>query len=623
MLTGFGRSHARLVAIAFLAAPVPAVAQVRASRTAMVKSDAQVAVTAALVMPDLTVRPLPLLPLELIGVSDTLSRFSFRTGLDGTAAQAVPQGRWRLRSVQPTHLADSTFRWDFVIDVGPSGTRVEVTNANAIAGARVPAATTPLVATQGQRQTTPEREVFERVKRGVVRVEAGLGHGSGFFIDVNQSLLVVTNDHVVADAAQASVYVDSATRVPANVLVRDREADLAILRLPAGRCSACPRLPLARSSADVPLVMAGERVIAVGFPLSQELTITSGIVSSVREGAIISDVNINPGNSGGPMLNLAGEVVAVNTFGDFASHAGPGISGAIAIHRLRPLLDKVPAALVSATEPSDKALAPMPTGAYPAALLKSTSDAADPRTYRGLQRRSAGKFWVTITTPVMYKVAQRLAEAEVAGDRRKREQRAGVASDERYSELKQVRDWEQYVGSYTAPVVTVSIEPKIGETGWSTFGRVLETMSYGTPVSAAKYKFQGDVRGARFFRNGVEVDPLRGGHAPQAVRHEDRWVQLKDVADMGYYVLAPEVFQPDSSGAPPRNTIVVQDLKNPNHLSHVEFYDETSARVWNDFVPYIRLTKASPTIHYSDPTRRSPKVLLNCNPTTAACDIHR
>jgi len=49
-------------------------------------------------------------------------------------------------------------------------------------------------------------------------------------------------------------------------------------------------------------------------------------------GAIISDVNINPGNSGGPLLNIDGEAVGVNTFGDFSAR-GPGISGSVLIAR--------------------------------------------------------------------------------------------------------------------------------------------------------------------------------------------------------------------------------------------------------------------------------------------------
>ena len=75
------------------------------------------------------------------------------------------------------------------------------------------------------------------------------------------------------------------------------------------RIVAAPHRTFTRKAGEG-LVVTGERVLAIGFPLNQEMTLTTGIVSGVRDGAIISDVNINHGNSGGPMMNLAGEVVA-------------------------------------------------------------------------------------------------------------------------------------------------------------------------------------------------------------------------------------------------------------------------------------------------------------------------
>jgi len=177
-------------------------------------------------------------------------------------------------------------------------------------------------------------------------------------------------------------------------------------------------------------------VLAIGFPLSQEMTLTSGIASSVRDGAIISDVNVNHGNSGGPMLSLGGEVVGVNTFGDFTTQGGPGISGAIAITRILPLLAKIPAALATVGVPPDRTLPTMPLGSYSSALMMTVADTVDPKAYRKLFSRNANKFLINMTTPVMYRVSMRVAEADVGRDRKRREARSNVASDEQYSELK-------------------------------------------------------------------------------------------------------------------------------------------------------------------------------------------
>lgn len=565
---------------------------------------ATLSVTAAIVLNDMTVRPLPVFALELVSETDTTQRTMFRTALDGTASQPVPVGRYTLRSVQPVALNDSSYQWALPISITSSVTKIELTNANAITSAERKIAA---------RQVAPEREVFEQAKRAVFRVEAGLGHGSGFLAQIPgvESGLVVTNDHVVANDTVVSVYLDSITHVPAVVVARDREADLALLRIPTGRCSECPKLTLAAPGPGEPLVITGERVMAIGFPLHQSMTLTTGVVSSVRDGAIISDVNINHGNSGGPMLNLAGEVVGVNAFGDFSEQGGPGISGAIAITRIDKLLAQLPGILGAATVPEDRLLPHMPLATYPLAALREAAEAEDPKSYRKLFKRNADHFTLDITTPVMYRVFQRMEENEVAGERRKREAASGVSKDGAYSETKQSRDWEQYVGDANTPVVTIAIAPKIAETGGSAFLRGLAASS-GT-IAQASYVFQGDVRSAHFYRNGREIEPIFGGHGPIAKNIENNYIKLKDVADYGYFVLPPELFMPDSDGAPARVRVAIGDLKRPGETSGTEITGDVSARVWNGFEAYYKAVQPAVPFVRANPRLPSPKAKMACN----------
>jgi hypothetical protein len=95
------------------------------------------------------------------------------------------------------------------------------------------------------------------------------------------------------------------------------------------------------------------------------------------------------------------------------------------------------------------------------------------------------------------------------------------------------------------------------------------------------------------------------------------------VADMGYYVLLPEAFAPDSSGAPSRLTIVVQDLKNPGTLSATEIDGELSARVWNDFGPYYAASMPGKSWIAADPKRRSPKIPMTCDSVFGRCEISK
>ena len=611
-------THA-LLALAALTAPLTVECQSRPARQPVAASAAaptqpsvgMLSVVVGIVMGDMTVRPLPAFALELVSEADSTQKQPLRTALDGTASVNAPIGRYVLRSVQPAALNDSSYRWNLPVSIAPAGTKVELMNANAIAaGVRKVAA----------RQVAPEREVFEKVRRGVFRVEAGLGHGSGFLALVPgvDEGLVMTDDHVVTNENTVSVYLDSVTRVPAVVVARDREADVAILRLPVGRCADCPRLPLAKVTSSEPLVVAGERVLAIGFPLNQEMTLTTGIVSSVREGAIISDVNINHGNSGGPMLNLAGEVVGINAFGDFTNQGGPGISGAIAITRAEKVLAQVPAALLAVSAPADRLLPHAPLASYPIASLKEAADTVNPDSYRKLFSRGADHFTVNITTPVVYRVQQRMFEKEVGEERKKREAASGISKDEAYSETKQSRDWEQYVGSANTPVVALAIAPRVGETSGSSFLRALAAAggSYG---GQASFVFDSDVRGVRFYRNGVEVEPIFGGHGPIVQNLENAFVKLKDVADYGYYVLPPEAFQPDSTGAPARVRIAIEDLKRPGETSGTEIEGELSARVWNDFRAYFKAVKPDVPFVAANPRLRSPKVKMDCQ--SGACRV--
>ncbi len=137
--------------------------------------------------------------------------------------------------------------------------------------------------------------------------------GSGFIID--PSGIVVTNNHVVADADEVHVILNDGTRLKAEVVGRDQKIDLAVLRVKSDK-------PLkAVSFGDSDKLKLGEWVIAIGNPFMLGGTVTAGIVSArnrdINSGPydnyIQTDASINRGNSGGPLFNLDGEVIGVNT----------------------------------------------------------------------------------------------------------------------------------------------------------------------------------------------------------------------------------------------------------------------------------------------------------------------
>ncbi|HVG51444.1 MAG TPA: Do family serine endopeptidase, partial [Xanthobacteraceae bacterium] len=137
--------------------------------------------------------------------------------------------------------------------------------------------------------------------------------GSGFIID--PSGIVVTNNHVIADADEITVILNDGTRLKAEIVGRDTKIDLAVLRVKSDK-------PLtAVKFGDSEKLRLGEWVIAIGNPFSLGGTVTAGIVSArnrdIQSGPydnyIQTDASINRGNSGGPLFNLDGEVIGVNT----------------------------------------------------------------------------------------------------------------------------------------------------------------------------------------------------------------------------------------------------------------------------------------------------------------------
>ncbi|HEY7649153.1 MAG TPA: trypsin-like peptidase domain-containing protein [Methylomirabilota bacterium] len=138
--------------------------------------------------------------------------------------------------------------------------------------------------------------------------------GSGFIVDPNG--VIVTNAHVVEGSTTVQVRFFDGRRLSAKVIGRDNRVDLALLKV-----EGVHDLPTL-SFADSNRVRVGELVLALGHPFGLEHSVSFGIVS--RKGApltvaapgfdfIQTDAAINPGNSGGPLVNMAGEVVGVNS----------------------------------------------------------------------------------------------------------------------------------------------------------------------------------------------------------------------------------------------------------------------------------------------------------------------
>jgi len=192
--------------------------------------------------------------------------------------------------------------------------------------------------------------VAKRTLPGTVMIQVGRGTGSGFVLDTQGR--IVTNNHVVADAADGStirvIFADG-RRLKASLLGRSPSYDLAVIKVEGSKSLK----PIKTGNSDQTQV--GQPVIAIGSPLGLPGTVTQGIVSArnrpvvVRANsnadsrvayidAIQTDAPINPGNSGGPLVDAGGRVIGVNsailTLGNGQSQPGSiGLGFAIPINQ--------------------------------------------------------------------------------------------------------------------------------------------------------------------------------------------------------------------------------------------------------------------------------------------------
>jgi serine protease Do len=171
-------------------------------------------------------------------------------------------------------------------------------------------------------------DIAARTVPAVVSIEVRVGEqgGAGSGIVIDPSGYVLTNNHVIAPAAEVSggqieaIFHDG-TRTPAQVVGRDPKTDLAVIKVEVAN-------PVVATIGSSDALQVGDAVIAIGSPFGLAGTVTNGIVSALSRpvrldgqgtdtnaviDAIQTDAAINPGNSGGPLVDSSGAVVGINT----------------------------------------------------------------------------------------------------------------------------------------------------------------------------------------------------------------------------------------------------------------------------------------------------------------------
>ncbi|EAZ80974.1 S1C family serine protease [Algoriphagus machipongonensis] len=239
--------------------------------------------------------------------------------LAGVGFLIQPQSATNFDEKQQTSFVNLLSGEDFTI---PDGINF-VASAEVVTPAVVHIVSEVSYTSSGNRQKDPLQEFFglpmpEGDQRGRGRGPIGKSSGSGVIISPDG--YIVTNNHVVENATKVDISLENNKRYVAKVVGTDPTTDLALLKI---EDEGLPFVKFGNSDN----VKIGEWVLAVGNPFDLNSTVTAGIISAkARNINILSDENnmqvesflqtdavVNPGNSGGALVNLAGELIGINT----------------------------------------------------------------------------------------------------------------------------------------------------------------------------------------------------------------------------------------------------------------------------------------------------------------------
>lgn len=453
-----------------------------------------------------------------------------------------------------------------------------------------------------QRRISEEAKVFNNAKNKVFTIYSK-GHGSGFLVD-HKNGLILTNEHVIANAKNTSVQINEKTRVRAEIVVKDDKKDIAVIAIHPDFVSDIEALQLAVDSDT--MIYVGEKVIAIGSPLNQDRTLTTGVVSKIEGNTIISDVNINPGNSGGPLINMIGEVVGINTFGDFGP-VGPGLSGSIRISEASDILIKAIPYLSMYNISLSKELLPiMPEDTFPLeALEKAAFTEFNEKDYH----LRAGRFKVSFITPPSQYNSQKAQSLRMIS---KRESTRGAA-DEFHELFSDLKNWTSSLGKYK-PIIQVLVEPTTGETSESQTLNACGAAAAGYSGTSYHghhtYEFKSDVANFILKRNGEPIEPIIGSLQYinldfTSVDYYGSYSGL-DLAQVGYFAYSIDAFLPENYSFPEISFDILNHM-NGEVTTHL-VPPNTIYKLNADFEPYTGDPRGK--LAYKAPREDNEDVLL-------------
>jgi hypothetical protein len=421
-------------------------------------------------------------------------------------------------------------------------------------------------------------KLYEASSPAVVQITTQDGSGSGFVVTPFGH--IATNFHVIRGSRYLAVQFPDGRKFKASIVAVNPHNDMALLKVNSEVVAGIKPLVVLPAEKDA-TIKVGVPVVAIGSPLNQKFLMTQGILSKVDGTTMLGDFLLQAGNSGGPLLNLDGEVIGINTFGE------ANISGAIRIDALRDFLTS-PELLTESIhiEPSSDQLRSISSMRYPIDVLNHKIE-TEPLDYTAY-RTKAGNFTVTAITPVLIGKIQVMFEKKRAMNRQER--RGTNVSDAPHGIEEPYYEWHRSTETSLDYAVTFDIRPESGLTSRSRTSRILWPLSIFSR-SEKEIEFKGEFLEFRLYRDGTLIEPIMPGRQVIQGSSDQRNSRFVDQAYAGSYVYSPDEFM---TGDQFKMQII--DARDPNAI-HKELIFTADSKLIKQlradftFSPAVLITK--------------------------------
>jgi len=401
--------------------------------------------------------------------------------------------------------------------------------------------------------------LYEKASPAIVLISTDDGSGSGFLVSPFGH--IATNFHVINNTRYLAVQFPDGRKVKADIIAVNTKYDMALLKVNSSVVQGIRPLQLLPEEKEVG-VKVGIPVVAMGSPLNQKFLMTQGILSKVNEETVLGDFLLQPGNSGGPLINIDGQVLGINTFGEGS------ISGAVRIGTLRDLLKTNDIWDSIEIEPSQRLLPALSSVRYPVDLLNMKIK-TEPLNWEAYQFK-AGDFSVTAITPVL------IGKLQYATGRMREEnrhiRRSKPNSDPNFQGAGDpFFEWHRTTENALDYAVTFDIRPNAGYTGRSKFARIVAPIFMLGRTGKLDMEFKGEFQDFKIYRDGQLLEPIMPGRQVIEGSTDGKSSRFIDQASAGSYVYSPEDFR---TGHEFRFQIV--DARKPDEIHREVVMDENS-----------------------------------------------